>query len=108
MPSSLNVSEPLPPSESLVALQFETVEEFQRCRDLLWEQPECFQWPDRRSLVIVVEKASLPLFAQAGLQFSERPVVDGAVSPSPEETARMREWMRKMNTRMLKGLSLEE
>ncbi len=107
MSSRPDVDELLPPNESLVALQFETTEEFQRCRDLLWEQPERFQWPDRRSLVIVVEKANLPLFAQAGLQYSERPVVHGAASPSPAETARMREWMREMNSRMLKGLSLE-
>lgn len=108
MSSRLDVDELLPPSESLVALQFETLDEFQRCRALLWEQPDYFQWLDQRSLVIVMRRADVPLVADAGLQYGERPVVDGPPSLSDEDAEGMRRWMREMNTRMLKGLSLEQ
>src|SRR6476659_3609868 len=106
MSSHLEVDEIRPPSESLVALQFDTRDELQRCRALLWEQPDCFQWVDQRSLVIVVRRADLPVLADARLQYSERRVVDGAAELSAKDAERMRHWMREMNTRMLKGLSL--
>ncbi|HZS02166.1 MAG TPA: hypothetical protein VFE37_25840 [Chloroflexota bacterium] len=108
MSSRLDVDELLPPSESLVALQFETLEEFQRCRALLWEHPDCFQWLDQRSLVILVRRADLPVLASAELQYRERPVVDGGPSLSDEDAEGFRRWMRDMNARMLRGLSLDQ
>jgi hypothetical protein len=104
----LDLDELLPPSESLVALQFETRAEFERGRALLWEQPDCFQWLDQRALVIVVRRADVFMFADARLQYVERPVVDGPPSVSAADAESMRRWMREMNTRMLKGLSLEQ
>jgi hypothetical protein len=108
MASRLDVDELLPPSEALVALQFETLDEFQRCRALLWEHPDCFQWLDQRSLVIVGRRADLGSFDTAALHCSERPVLDDPATPSAEDVEGMRRWMRELNTRMLKGLSLEQ
>jgi hypothetical protein len=107
MASRLDVDELLPPSYALVALQFQTLDEFRRGRALLWEHPDCFQWLDQRSLVIVVRRADLSIFGNAPLQYHERPVLDGPATLSAEEAEDMRRWMREMNGRMLKGLSLE-
>ena len=108
MSSGLEVDEFLPPSDSLVAVQFRTLDEFRRGRALLSGQPDCFVWLDEPSLVIVVRKEDQSIFASAGLQYSERPVVDGPGNPSAADAEDMRRWMREMNTRMLKGLSLEQ
>ena len=107
-----DLEEVWPVSERLVAMQFESREEFERGRALLWdladESGECFSWVDRQSLVIVVPRRKEPVFAQAGLHFTERPVIDGPESLSPEETEQRRRWMREMNARMLQGMSLEQ
>ena len=112
MDIDVDLNEVWPASEGLVAMQFETREEFERGRALLWdlagEPTECFSLVDRRSLVIVVPQSTGPVFAESHLRYTERPVVDGPERLSPEEAEQRRGWMREMNARMLKGVSLEQ
>ena len=98
-----------PPSSALVGMQFATAEDLERCQALLREHLDCYREVYKKTLLVVVRKTDAHLFAEAGLTYTEREVVDGdQMLRSPEERERLRQWMRAVNTRMLHGLSLEQ
>jgi hypothetical protein len=105
----LDLDDVWPTAETLVAMQFASQEDYNRCQAILWELLELYHWDWPRSLRVGVRKTDKHLFTNAGLSFTEHEVVDADPSKwTEEERTRYRDWMREMNRRNLLGLSLEE
>jgi hypothetical protein len=57
----LDLEELWPPAKSLWGLKFATVEDFERCEALAWEQPDSFFMANRQALMIEIRKTDLHL-----------------------------------------------
>ncbi len=78
-----------PPASELVGLRFDSKEEFWRCEQLIWEQPEwCYYHAYRDTNTLAVRKRDLHIVTDAGLKYTEIEFVD-LQDLSPEEVAQI-------------------
>jgi hypothetical protein len=76
------------PRSMLVALRFDTEEEFLRCEQLIWEH-HCYYEANRESFILTVRKTDLHIFEESKLNYQKFELYDPPELP-PEE-ARQRE-----------------
>ena len=103
----LDLDELWPDSASLVGLQFETTEDFQRAQALLWEHLDMYRWVWEQSRTIAVRKTDAHLFACAGLAYAEVQIRADDEPLSAEEQAEYRAWMHEAFTEFVARLRQE-
>jgi|SRR5215208_2488328 hypothetical protein len=91
----LDLDEVWPSAQDLVALQFRSDEEFVRCRAFLWKQGDCYRTVNKWDRIVVVKKADLPLFEQAGLTYTEVELIEPDENPTEDVRAQQREMMKR-------------
>jgi hypothetical protein len=100
----LDLDEFWPESASLVGLRFTSPEEFARAQALLAEHLDVYRWVWARSWTIAVLKTDRPLFADAGLAYTEVEITDENEPLSAEEEVRYGEWRHQVFTDFVERL----
>ena len=100
----LDLEEFWPDSASLAGMRFTTPEDFARAQALLAEHLDVYRWVWARSRTIAVLKTDLPLFADAGLAYTEVEIADDKEPLSAEEEAGYREWRHQVFSEFVERL----
>jgi hypothetical protein len=104
----INVEDFYAPRSSVIGLQFETPEEFERGHALVWKHSGLYSEIYRASLMIVVRKSDSPLFREAGLTFTEVELLDLDALPPEEAQEIEREMVQEGMKVLLERLRREQ
>lgn len=100
----LDLDELWPDSASLVGLQFEPDDDWQRAQAIIWAHPDVYHWLWESSHTIAVRKAEVRLFSVEGLAYTEVQIVDPPENPTEAERELGREGLKRAMAWWLKEL----